>query len=289
MQVTMTAAERQQAAETWPRIARAVPRAANGTAQGGHRADRRAGNGLEPGSAGDRGGAVAQSLRPLDSRRRTAAVIRRRHRLRAGDAAFAVDRIAATHVGAVDEHLSRSHRTARREDPLSHHAHPGSRARPRTPGRCRDRVGQVPRPASWHPVRREGPARHQGHPHHLRRRALPQPRACGRRDGRAQAGRGGRGADRQALARRAGAQRHLVRRADHEPVADRRGRLGLERRARRGDGGGARRLLDWQRDGREHRQSRDALRRDGPASHVRPRPAHRIDDALLVARQARTR
>ena len=41
------------------------------------------------------------------------------------------------------------------------------------PGRRGDRRRQVPRAAARHPVRREGPARHRGHPHDLRRRAVP--------------------------------------------------------------------------------------------------------------------
>ena len=48
-------------------------------------------------------------------------------------------------------------------------------------------------------------------------------------------------------------------------------------------------FLDRQRNRRQHHRARDALRRDRPASHVRPRAAHRRDDALLVARQARAR
>ena len=54
-----------------------------------------------------------------------------------------------------------SHRAARPEDPLRHHADARSRARAREGGRRRDRRRQVPRPAARHPVRREGPARHR--------------------------------------------------------------------------------------------------------------------------------
>ena len=49
---------------------------------------------------------------------------------------------------------------------------------------------------------------------------------------------------------------------------------------------GLRRLLDRQRDGREHRRPVDALRRDGPAADVRARGAHGRDDAVLVDGQA---
>ena len=44
---------------------------------------------------------------------------------------------------------------------------------------------------------------------------------------------------------------------------------------------------DRQRDRRQHRQPEHALRNHGIAAHLRPRAAHRRDDALLVARQAR--
>ena len=50
---------------------------------------------------------------------------------------------------------------------------------------------------------------------------------------------------------------------------------------------GLRRLRARQRDGRQHRLAVDALRRGGPAADLRPRAAHRRDDAVLVARQAR--
>ena len=40
----------------------------------------------------------------------------------------------------------------------------------------------------------------------------------------------------------------------------------------------------WQRNRRQHRKSVDALRRDWPAAHLRPRAAHWSDDAMLVAR-----
>ena len=52
---------------------------------------------------------------------------------------------------------------------------------------------------------------------------------------------------------------------------------------------GVRRLLDRQRNRRQHRRSRDAVRRHGLSSDVRPRAANRRDDAVLVARQARSR
>ena len=85
--------------------------------------------------------------------------------------------------------------------------------------------------------------------------------------------RGGRGADREAESGRAGAERHLVRRTDDEPVAARRRRVGIERGTRRRDRGGARRLFDRQRDRRQHRRAGDALRRHRPAA--RPSAAWR--------------
>jgi hypothetical protein len=54
------------------------------------------------------------------------------------------------------------------------------------------------------------------------------------------------------------------------------------------DGCGAGGIFRRQRDGRQHRQSRDALWRDRPAPDIRPRRTHRRDDAVLVARQTRS-
>ena len=78
----------------------------------------------------------------------------------------------------------------------------------------------------------KGSARHRRHSHHLRRRALSRPRARRGRRGRAAAARRRRGAGRQAQPGRAGAERHLVRRPDHESVAAGRRLVGIERRAR---------------------------------------------------------
>ena len=91
----------------------------------------------------------------------------------------------------------------------------------------------------------------------------------------------------EAVARRARLERHLVRRPDDEPVASRGGLRRLQRGPGRRDRRGARRVLDRQRDRRQHHRPGHALRRDGPAADVRPRRPHRRDDALLVARQAR--
>ena len=97
----------------------------------------------------------------------------------------------------------------------------------------------------------------------------------------------GRRAGRQALARRARAQRHLVRRTDDEPVAARGRRIGIERRTRRRHGRRAGGVLHRQRNRRQHRLAGDAMRCHRPAPDVRPRAAHRRHDAVLVARQAR--
>ena len=50
---------------------------------------------------------------------------------------------------------------------------------------------------------------------------------------------------------------------------------------------GARRVLDRQRNRWQHHRPGDAVRRHGVAPDLRPRAAHRRDDAVLVARQAR--
>ena len=78
---------------------------------------------------------------------------------------------------------------------------------------------------------------------------------------------GRRGAGGQAEPGRAGAERHLVRRPDHESVAARGRLFGFERRPGRGDRRGAGRLLDRQRDRRQHRQPLHALRRHRLAAH----------------------
>ena len=66
--------------------------------------------------------------------------------------------------------------------------------------------------------------------------------------------RGRRRARRQAEPGRARAQRHLVRRPDDEPVAARGRLVRFERGPGRGHRRGTGRLLDRQRDGRQHRQ-----------------------------------
>jgi hypothetical protein len=173
---------------------------------------------------------------------------------------------------------------------------PASCARDHADGRARARAGAPGRPEIA-AGRYRGPL--HGIPygvkdlldtpasHHLGRRVPSRPRAGAdsRRGGEAERRR--RGADRQAEPGRAGAERHLVRRPDHESVAAGRGRIGFERRPGRGHRGRPGRVLDRQRDRRQHRQPGHALRRHRPAPDLRPRAAHRRDDAVLVARQAR--
>jgi hypothetical protein len=83
-----------------------------------------------------------------------------------------------------------------------------------------------------------------------------------------------RGAGRQAEHGRSGAQRHLVWRPDHESVAARRRIVRLKRRARRGNGRGARRLRHRQRDRWQHCQPVDALWNHWTTADLRPRRPH---------------
>ena len=91
------------------------------------------------------------------------------------------------------------------------------------------------------------------HPHHLGCRALPQSCALGGRNRRQTSQRCRRRADRQAESRCAGAQRYLVRRPNHEPVAAGRRIIWFKC----GPGCGHRRRAGgfrcWQRDRRQHR------------------------------------
>ena len=185
------------------------------------------------------------------------------------------------------EHLSSAHRAVRSETALRHHAAQRAGDRASAQGRRGDRGGEVSRAFARDPFWREGSARYGGHRDDVRRRAVPEQGADRRLRGGPSTDRGGRRPHREAEPGRARAQRHLVRRTDHEPVAPRGGRVGIERRSRRRDRGCSRRLFDWQRNRRQHRLAFDALRRDGTSADVRPRAPDGRDDALLVARQAR--
>jgi hypothetical protein len=199
----------------------ALPRAPHGPEESGDRRDRRAGHPLESDAAGRSGRIGARSICPIEARRLAAPGIRRRDRVRSGDAAVALDRVEEAHVCAAHRDLSRANRAARPEDSRCHHGRPGPCARACEAGRRRNRAGQVPRPAPRRAVRREGSPRHERHPDDVRRRAVPQSRAgrgLGRRE---EIERRRRGAGREAFARCAGAQRHLVRWPDDEPVGAR--------------------------------------------------------------------
>ena len=172
------------------------------------------------------------------------------------------------------------------QDELRHHVTRDlalAQAREPTPRSPRE----VSRTAARHSVGRQGSARHRRHRHHLRRRAVPDrvPRPTPRwwtastRPARCWS-------PSSASARW---------RSTTSGSAGRRTTRGCSRRARRAPApvpGAAtaarlRRLLDGQRDRRQHHRAGDALRRHRPASDLRPGAAHRRDDALLVARQAR--
>ncbi len=84
----------------------------------------------------------------------------------------------------------------------------------------------------------------------------------------------------------AGVERYLVRRPDHESVASGRRSVGIERWSRRCDCGGPRWLCDRQRNRRQHRCPKHAMRCYRIASHLRTCPAYRSNDPVLVARQA---
>ena len=100
MQVTMTPAERQQAADTWRQSLAPYLERRTGPRKVAIAPHRRASHDLEPDAPGRRGGGLARPVRALEGRRAAAPVVRRRHRLRARDAALTVDRVAAAHVAS---------------------------------------------------------------------------------------------------------------------------------------------------------------------------------------------
>ena len=139
MQVTMTAAERQQAADSWrqslaPYLERRTgPRK---VAIAATDAPATLWNPMLPGIAV---GPAARPVRSLEGRRRAAAFVGRRHRLRAGDQLSRWIESRQAHVRAAHEHLSRSHRAARRR-----RSAPSSRS----PGTTRSRARRRPTPRS---------------------------------------------------------------------------------------------------------------------------------------------
>ena len=170
---------------------------------------------------------------------------------------------------------------------------PRARARPGPPGEPGAAGREGPRPPARDPLRGEGPPRHEGHSHHVGRRAAARAGVRLRRHGRPAAGGGGGGAGRQAGHGRAGGGPGLQqpRRELHRPGAHalEPGLLerGLVERPRVGGGGGPRALRDRQRDVRLDPHPRGLLRRHRPAAHLRPRLAPRRDGPVLDARQAR--
>ena len=114
------------------------------------------------------------------------------------------------------------------------------------------------------------------------RNRVPTERQRGRRAAEC----GGRGAGGEAEPGRAGAERCLVWRADHESVAAGRRRVGIERRPGSCDGGRAGWVRDRQRNRRQHCESVDALRCYRTAANLRTRCTDGRHDAVLVARQA---
>ena len=253
----MSAAEREMAAASWRRSMAPLLERRVGPRKVALEPDVAPATRWNPVLGGRARGPDARHVRAQRRRAGSAARERRRHRVRAGDQAVALDRAEGAHLRAPDEHLSSPDRAVRsassaRVITLTKDL----RARAGEAGRRGDRGGQVSRAAARHSVRREGSARHRGHRDDLRRGAVQEPRAGRRRRGRAASERGRRRARRQAEPGRARAQRHLVRRPDDEPVAARGRRVGIERGARRGDRRGARRLLDRQRNRRQHRRAR---------------------------------
>ncbi len=194
--------------------------------------------------------------------------------------AFALDTGAQAHLRAAHQHLSRAPGTIQSQAALRDHADRATsrcnrRSRPigRSPpasiaARCTAFLGArkdlldtagIPTTYGAEPFRNRVPEDNAVVVQRLQRRW--------------------RGAGRQAQPRRAGAERYLVRRPDHEPLAAGRRLVGIERRTRRRDRCGTGRLRHRQRNRRQHRQPVDALRHYRTAPHLRPRGAHRRDDA----------
>ena len=167
-------------------------------------------------------------------------------------------------------------------------ARPGA---PREPGAAR---GQGPRSPSRDPVRGQGPAGHEGHPHDLGRRAATASQVFDydatvverlREAGAVLVGqaRHGRAGGRHGLQQ---PRRQLHRTGPHalEPrLLERR----LLERLGGGDRRGARGLRDRLRDLGLDPHARDLLRPVRAAAHLRPRLPPRRDGAVLDARQAR--
>ena len=186
VRVEMTAADRAQAAGNWRQ--RDGPDAWSGARA---RARSRSSDSVAPATRWDPmipGVPAVPGARPLRAQRRGAAAPLPKSD---DDIAFApvaravaLDRVARADLRAADADLPRADRALRPEAQVRHHADARPRARAGQARGRGDRGGQLPRPAPRHPVGRQGPPRHQGHPDDLGRRAVPQPRARRRRRGR---------------------------------------------------------------------------------------------------------
>ena len=162
--------------------------------------------------------------------------------------------------------------------------------------RTRSGAAARPRPAARHPVRRQGPAGHQGHPDHLGRRAVPRAGLRLRRH------RGRAAARRRARcwwpSWRWSSWRAAWATTTPTPASPGPGRTPwnprlLERRLvqrlGRGDRGRPGRLRHRLGDLGLDPDAGRVLRRLRPAAHLRPGLAPRRDGAVLDARQARAR
>ena len=178
VQVEMSAADREMAAGSWPKLMAPLYERRTGPRRYTPRSLGRARHAVESGLARTEGRPRPRSVRAQHERSWTAARKGRRHRLRAGDSSCRAgsNRASSPPSGSptsISSAWSASIRKLRCVITLTReHALAQAQA-----GRRRDRRRQVSRPAARHPVGRQGPARHRRHPDDLRRRALPQPRA----------------------------------------------------------------------------------------------------------------
>ena len=177
VQFELSAADRQMAAGNWRKSHGAALRAPHRAAQVLSAVRVAPATRWDPVLPGQHGGPRPRSLHPHTRRARPPSRQRPGHRLRSAVPPLALDRNAQAHLRAPHPHLSRPPGALRSQAALRHHAHARSGAGAGPAGRPRDRRRPLSRPAARHPLGRQGPARHRRHPHHLRRRAVPQPRA----------------------------------------------------------------------------------------------------------------
>ena len=289
LQIAMTPAERQLAADSWARSMAPYLERRTGPRKVSIAAERHAGDDVE---------SVATRPRPPAHRAIDSCVPRTAPApLPAYDDAIAfapvtravaLDRVAQAHLRAADAHLSEPHRAPRSEDPIvitltRDHALARAKA-----ADAEIAAGRYRGPLHGIPYGVKDLLDTAGIAHDLRRRAVPQPRARGGLRGRARASNEAGAVLIAKLSLGALALNDIwFGGQTMNPWLLEEGASGSSAGPGRGDGGGAGRLLDRQRDRRQHRRARDALRRHRSAPDVRPRAAHRRDDAVLVARQAR--